>query len=271
MKSEVLEDVRLVSLVLNNKILSSNMDNSEKPEVSVMELVDKLQGSKPQATDRMAKPQGLTKDIEVEPQPIVMDRMATLGVSPEDPHVLTKDLIEEVSNVVSKDIVVDPQDPVADTTAPAEGLTKDLVEEPQSHVEDKMAPHEVVTKDLIIEDPPASTFNTLEAPLDQSTNTLEAPLAPSINTLEAPLAPSVNTLEAPLAPVVDTLEKPLIATLRPQVTVQQGRIEGLGLKTDSGFSYKAFLGVPYAKPPIGNLRFKVLNILIILSSHYCFC
>lgn len=51
---------------------------------------------------------------------------------------------------------------------------------------------------------------------------------------------------------------------KPQVTVQQGILEGIALKTESGFSYNGFLGVPYAKPPIGNLRFKVNKDLICL-------
>lgn len=42
-----------------------------------------------------------------------------------------------------------------------------------------------------------------------------------------------------------------------EVTVEQGKLRGCQLKTDNDFLYNAFLGIPYAKPPVGNLRFRV--------------
>lgn len=42
-----------------------------------------------------------------------------------------------------------------------------------------------------------------------------------------------------------------------EVNVEQGKLRGCQLETDNGFSYNGFLGIPYAKPPVGNLRFKV--------------
>ncbi|KAG8034169.1 hypothetical protein G9C98_001253 [Cotesia typhae] len=46
---------------------------------------------------------------------------------------------------------------------------------------------------------------------------------------------------------------------RPIVYTQQGRLRGIKKKNVDGSSYYyAFHGVPYAKPPLGNLRFKVL-------------
>lgn len=41
------------------------------------------------------------------------------------------------------------------------------------------------------------------------------------------------------------------------VNISQGRLRGGKSKTDGGFEYYEFLGIPYAKPPVGNLRFKV--------------
>jgi hypothetical protein len=49
---------------------------------------------------------------------------------------------------------------------------------------------------------------------------------------------------------------------RPQeedviVTVQQGRLKGLLVESVRGQEMFVFLGIPYAKPPVGELRFKV--------------
>lgn len=43
----------------------------------------------------------------------------------------------------------------------------------------------------------------------------------------------------------------------PVVTVSEGKLEGFVHTTPNGFQINVFLGIPYAKPPIGNLRFKV--------------
>ncbi|CAH2101588.1 unnamed protein product [Euphydryas editha] len=40
------------------------------------------------------------------------------------------------------------------------------------------------------------------------------------------------------------------------VSIGQGKLKGRETKTDNGIAYYEFLGVPYAKPPIGNLRFQ---------------
>lgn len=38
---------------------------------------------------------------------------------------------------------------------------------------------------------------------------------------------------------------------------EYGQIEGLKQQSALGCEYLSFLGVPFAKPPVGNLRFKV--------------
>ena len=43
----------------------------------------------------------------------------------------------------------------------------------------------------------------------------------------------------------------------PIVATDYGKIEGLALQTTLGFKADVFLGIPYAKPPIGDLRFEV--------------
>ena len=41
------------------------------------------------------------------------------------------------------------------------------------------------------------------------------------------------------------------------VELKQGRLKGHRLTTRKGREIFAFQGIPYAKPPVGNLRFKV--------------
>lgn len=49
------------------------------------------------------------------------------------------------------------------------------------------------------------------------------------------------------------------------VKISQGAIEGKEMINDNGKSFRGFLGIPYAKPPIGNLRFKVRRRVFILT------
>lgn len=44
------------------------------------------------------------------------------------------------------------------------------------------------------------------------------------------------------------------------VTISQGKLKGSTLKSRNGRKFKAFQGIPYAKPPINDLRFKVNHI-----------
>ena len=41
------------------------------------------------------------------------------------------------------------------------------------------------------------------------------------------------------------------------VKIQEGTLRGEKLESVRGGSYFSFKGIPYAKPPIGDLRFKV--------------
>ncbi|KAK9511867.1 hypothetical protein O3M35_000440 [Rhynocoris fuscipes] len=47
-----------------------------------------------------------------------------------------------------------------------------------------------------------------------------------------------------------------LALAQPTVRIRQGELSGRYMSTVNGRSISAFLGIPYAKPPIGNLRFK---------------
>lgn len=42
-----------------------------------------------------------------------------------------------------------------------------------------------------------------------------------------------------------------------EVAVSQGLLRGRVVKSKLGYEYFSFQGIPYAKPPVGNLRFKV--------------
>lgn len=43
----------------------------------------------------------------------------------------------------------------------------------------------------------------------------------------------------------------------PVVNVEEGALQGKFITNDFGKSFYSFLGIPYAKPPLGSLRFKV--------------
>ena len=45
------------------------------------------------------------------------------------------------------------------------------------------------------------------------------------------------------------------------VETKNGKLRGITQKSIEGFEFHSFLGVPYAKPPMGRLRFKVSLVL----------
>lgn len=46
----------------------------------------------------------------------------------------------------------------------------------------------------------------------------------------------------------------------PIVTVENGVLEGTTMQSRNGREFFAFQGIPYAKPPLGNLRFQVRQL-----------
>ena len=44
---------------------------------------------------------------------------------------------------------------------------------------------------------------------------------------------------------------------QPLVSIPLGQIQGSFMSSASGREFMAFRGIPYAKPPVGELRFKV--------------
>lgn len=46
------------------------------------------------------------------------------------------------------------------------------------------------------------------------------------------------------------------------VTIEQGTLSGTYLEARNGEKFNAFYGIPFAQPPVGNLRFKVNSVFI---------
>jgi carboxylesterase type B len=62
------------------------------------------------------------------------------------------------------------------------------------------------------------------------------------------------------------------STERRKVCIEQGELEGTTLTSRNGRTFAAFQGIPYAEPPVGNLRFKVRFKICFTFSHnrkYC--
>lgn len=50
-----------------------------------------------------------------------------------------------------------------------------------------------------------------------------------------------------------------------EVRIADGILRGQVLQSRDGRTYYSFTGIPYAKPPIGELRFKVLTLNILFT------
>lgn len=55
----------------------------------------------------------------------------------------------------------------------------------------------------------------------------------------------------------------LLAIEEPLVTINQGSLKGKVTNTYKGREIYSFTGIPYAKPPLGPLRFEVKHIVIL--------
>jgi carboxylesterase type B len=52
------------------------------------------------------------------------------------------------------------------------------------------------------------------------------------------------------------------------VRVAQGSLRGQKVKTEAGATYYSFHAIPFAKPPVGPLRFKVSLIFLVMKKTY---
>lgn len=50
------------------------------------------------------------------------------------------------------------------------------------------------------------------------------------------------------------------------VQTRNGQVRGVIRRSIEGFGYCAFLGIPYAKPPVDDLRFKVSELQFQLTA-----
>lgn len=48
---------------------------------------------------------------------------------------------------------------------------------------------------------------------------------------------------------------------RPTVMVKEGWLRGMKINSEVGESFISFKGIPFAEPPVGDLRFKVSSYI----------
>lgn len=57
----------------------------------------------------------------------------------------------------------------------------------------------------------------------------------------------------------------IVVISNPVVQIKNGTLEGIFMESRKGRKIAAFMGIPYAVPPLGDLRFEVCTIKIILQ------
>lgn len=55
-----------------------------------------------------------------------------------------------------------------------------------------------------------------------------------------------------------------------EVRIADGILKGQVLQSRDGRTYYSYIGIPYAKPPIGDLRLKVLTLNLIFIILICY-
>lgn len=76
-------------------------------------------------------------------------------------------------------------------------------------------------------------------------------------------SPSISA--SSIAPSSSTVIKVKIPILKSPyvVSTQSGKVEGFSMKTIRSRDIIAFIGIPYAEPPVGNLRYRVKSIIVV--------
>jgi len=59
----------------------------------------------------------------------------------------------------------------------------------------------------------------------------------------------------------------LLGDDNPTVIATLGQVKGSYLTSASGRKFSAFRGIPYAQPPLGSLRFKVINKFFLIAEN----
>lgn len=78
-----------------------------------------------------------------------------------------------------------------------------------------------------------------------------------------------NVIDSTSLPSVNQLTEDNFTSAFPIVCTRDGCIEGVAQPGYQIDEYEAFFGIPYAEPPLGDLRFAVSSLLYSLCDLYC--